>query len=252
MLNFKQMQENILNFMSDYLENSGAKGFCVGLSGGLDSAVVLSLCAKIAPTSALLMPTNASQERHFNDALALAKSLKVEYKILNIQSILDSFLQKCSIDDLSTNCAKLRAGNISARIRMVLLYDYSALNSLLVVGTSNKSEQMLGYGTIYGDMACALNPLAHIFKSDLFDFARFLGLSQNIINKAPSADLWINQSDEGEMGFNYTELDAVLKGICAGLDEKDLIKNYGAELSEFVLKRVKNNAFKLKMPAILE
>ena len=92
----------------------------------------------------------------------------------------------------------------------------------------------------------------HIFKSDLFDFARFLGLSQNIINKAPSADLWINQSDEGEMGFNYTELDAVLKGICAGLDEKDLIKNYGAELSEFVLKRVKNNAFKLKMPAILE
>ena len=85
MLNFKQMQENILNFMSDYLENSGAKGFCVGLSGGLDSAIVLSLCAKIAPTSALLMPTNASQERHFNDALALAKSLKVKYKILNIQ-----------------------------------------------------------------------------------------------------------------------------------------------------------------------
>lgn len=250
MLNFNQMQENILNFMSEYLANSGAKGFCVGLSGGLDSAITLSLCSKIAPTKALLMPSNASQKRHFDDAMALLKELDLEYKIINIQSILDSFLQKCGIVDL--NCSKLRAGNIAARIRMVLLYDYSAQNSLLVAGTSNKSERMLGYGTIYGDMACALNPLAHIFKSDLFDFARFLGISESIINKAPSADLWLNQSDEGEMGFSYNELDAVLKGVCAGLDEKELHKIYGAKISDFVLKRIKNNAFKLKMPAILD
>lgn len=247
-MNYEKIQKEILNFLKDYLAKSGAKGFVLGLSGGLDSALVATLCAKISPTHALLMPTNFSNKRHLKDALNLANFLGLNYQIINISNILNTF---CSAANLSQK-DKLAYGNLAARTRMILLYDYSAKHDFLVVGTSNKSERMLGYGTIYGDMACALNPIGELYKSEIFEFAKFLGVDEGIINKAPSADLWENQSDESDLGYTYSELDAVLKALCAGKSEKILKEKFNTDLVNFIKKKISKNAFKLKMPELAE
>lgn len=246
-MNYKKIEKNILEFLRDYLATSGAKGFVLGLSGGLDSAVVATLCAKIAPTHALLMPTRLSNKANLDDALRLAKHLGLNHKIIDISNILQSF---CVANELST-AQKLRYGNLCARTRMCLLYDYSSEHGLLVVGTSNKSERLLGYGTIFGDMACALNPIGELYKSEIFEFADFLGVDEKIINKAPSADLWENQSDENELGYSYFELDSTLDFILNG-EENSRIPSAKIDIGilEFCKKRMKNNAFKLNVPPI--
>lgn len=253
-MDYKKIQNEILAFLRDYLAKSGAKGFVLGLSGGLDSAVVATLCAKIAPTHALLMPTRLSNKANLDDALRLAGHLGLNHKIIDISNILESF---CVANELS-KVQKLRYGNLAARARMCLLYDYSSERGLLVVGTSNKSERLLGYGTIYGDMACALNPIGELYKSEIFDFARFLGVDKAIINKAPSADLWENQSDESELGYNYARLDEALKialTMRAKNEDKlrqDITQNDEKilQILEFVKRKMRENAFKLKMPSI--
>ena len=200
---------------------------------------------------------------YLTDALRLAKTLGLNHKIIDISNILESF---CAANELSKQ-QKLRYGNLCARVRMCLLYDYSSEHALLVVGTSNKSERLLGYGTIFGDMACALNPIGELFKSEIFEFADFLGVDKAIINKAPSADLWENQSDESELGYSYKELDGALDFILKGLGNSRISKGEilggeilsgkipkgeipSAGILEFCKKRMKNNAFKLNTPAI--
>jgi NAD+ synthase len=147
---------------------------------------------------------------------------------------------------------KLRIGNFSARMRMSILYDISSREKSLVVGTSNKSEILLGYGTIFGDTACAINPIGEIYKSDEFEFAEFLDVPKSILSKAPSADLWEGQSDEEELGHSYKEMDDLLKlMIDENKSEEELI-SLGFE-EEFINKidfRVKTNAFKGKLPTI--
>ncbi len=172
----------------------------------------------------------------------LCDTLNIKYKIIYIDAILQNFEPLCE------NLNKLRKGNLIARIRMSLLYDYSALKNALVVGTSNKSELMLGYGTIYGDLACAFNPLATLYKSEIFEFAKFLNLHENFIKKAPSADLWPNQSDENDLGYTYKELDSILKAI----ENNENLDHFDEKLKRDILKRIQNNAFKRKLPATLK
>lgn len=231
-MNYELMHKQIIDFIKENLQ--GFNGAVIGLSGGLDSAVVLKLLkdAKVDVT-ALIMPTKQSNKRNLDDAISLCDELCVSYKIYYIDDILQSFKNL-------TNATNLREYNLCARIRMSLLYDFSATNNLLVVGTTNKSERMLGYGTIYGDLACAFNPIGDIYKSDLFEFARFLKIPSQIINKAPSADFYEGQSDENELGYSYLELDNCLKGN---------LKN--PTLTNFVENRIKNNLFKQTMPKIL-
>lgn len=130
---------------------------------------------------------------------------------------------------------------------MSLLYDFAFKHNLLVAGTSNKSERMLGYGTIWGDLACGVNPIGEIYKSELFAFAEFLGVEENIIKKPPSADLWEGQSDEGDLGYSYSLLDAALKELQTSSPSKELDEG----LVSFVAQRVKNSEFKRRMPLIL-
>ena len=147
---------------------------------------------------------------------------------------------------------RLRIGNFSARMRMSVLYDVSSREKSIVVGTSNKSEILLGYGTIFGDIACAINPIGQIYKSDEFEFARLLGVPESILNKAPSADLWEGQSDEEELGHSYKEMDDLLKAMIDEKKSKEELINLGFE-EEFINKidyRVKSNAFKGKLPVI--
>jgi NAD+ synthase len=147
---------------------------------------------------------------------------------------------------------KLRIGNFSARMRMSVLYDVSSREKSLVVGTSNRSELLLGYGTIFGDIACAINPIGEIYKSDEFEFARMLGVPESILNKAPSADLWEGQSDEEELGYSYKHMDEVLKVMVDEGKSKDELLKLGFEenLIDRLEYRIKSNAFKGKLPTI--
>lgn len=245
MRDYGLVASKIYSFLQDYLTKSGASGFVLGVSGGLDSAVVAALCVKSdIKTNALIMPTKQSSKQNLTDGIEFCEQFKIAYKIIEIQPILDSFASQIG-DELS----RIRKGNLAARIRMSLLYDYSACKNLLVVGTSNKSERMLGYGTIYGDMACALNPIGELYKGEIFEFAKFLGISENIISKAPSADLWEGQSDEADIGYSYAKLDEVLD-LVDKLSEDELKQKFECELVETVLARVGANKFKLISPPI--
>lgn len=247
MKDYQNINLKLQNFLTDYLSKSGAENFVLGVSGGLDSAVAATLCASVKPknTYALIMPTKFSNKENLKDALELCKKLEIEYKVIEIEPILESFKVQ-----IPSNLTNTRLGNLSARVRMCLLYDYSASINALVVGTSNKSEIMLGYSTIYGDSAYALNPIGELFKSEIFEFAKFLGIDERIINKPPSADLWDNQSDEADIGYNYLTLDEVLKLVADGLTKDELMRIFDAKLVDTIFTRMSANAFKLKMPPI--
>jgi NAD+ synthase len=147
---------------------------------------------------------------------------------------------------------RLRLGNFSSRMRMSTIFDISARERALVIGTSNKSELMLGYGTLYGDMACAINPIGDLYKSEIFKLAKYLGISKAIIEKTPSADLWQGQSDEADLGYTYAEIDRALNLLVDEKLSKESILKRGIdkEMLEMIIKRVSNNSFKLEMPKI--
>ncbi len=247
MINWEDIKEQLQNFLKTELDKTGLKRVTVGLSGGLDSAVVAVLCKEVFGDnmSAVLMPSQFSSQSSVDDAVELCEKFNIKYEIKSIASMVEAY-----IDNMDEN--RLRIGNFSARMRMSVLYDTSSRDASIVVGTSNKSELLLGYGTIFGDIACAINPIGEIYKSDEFDFARYLGVTESILNKKPSADLWEGQSDEEELGYTYKEMDDVLKLL---VDEKkskeELISlNYNEALIDKLEYRIKANAFKGKLPVI--
>lgn len=245
-MDWQKITEKMCDFIQEKVKNSQSQGVVLGLSGGIDSALVATLCKRALKENvfALLMPTQISNKANLEDALRLCADLNLEYKIIEIQSILDAFIKQ------SENTTLVSLGNFAARIRMSLLYDYSALKNSLVIGTSNKSELLLGYGTIYGDLACAFNPIGSLYKSEIYALAKYLNLHENFIKKTPSADLWENQSDEADLGFSYAKIDEGLKALETN-DEK-LLKTLDPSLIAMLKNRMQKNAFKGKMPEILE
>ncbi|ELK6816414.1 TPA_asm: NAD(+) synthetase [Campylobacter jejuni] len=245
-MDWQKITEKMCDFIQEKVKNSQSQGVVLGLSGGIDSALVATLCKRALKENvfALLMPTQISNKANLEDALRLCADLNLEYKIIEIQSILDAFIKQ------SENTTLVSLGNFAARIRMSLLYDYSALKNSLVIGTSNKSELLLGYGTIYGDLACAFNPIGSLYKSEIYALAKYLNLHENFIKKAPSADLWENQSDETDLGFSYAKIDEGLKALETN-DEK-LLRTLDPSLIAMLKNRMQKNAFKGKMPEILE
>lgn len=246
-MDYKNLEYKLVEFLEKSLKKTKQKNFIIGISGGLDSAVVSALCSKIknAQTLGVIMPTKYSNSKNLDDATRHCDKFKIPFEIIQIQPFIDEFLK------IQPNSTKLEIGNFTARIRMNLLFDYSAKNHGVVVGTSNLSERLLGYGTIYGDMACAFNPIGEIFKTEIFEFAKFLKIDNKIIKKAPSADLWNGQSDEKDLGYSYKNLDAVLSQI---YDNKANLKNlkteFGDEIVKFALNRIRTNKFKLIQPKI--
>jgi len=246
MSKYKQISQYLIAFLKDEVEKTGMKHVVVGLSGGLDSAVVAVL-AHIAFGDKLLnikMPSQFSSQNSLDDADELCEKFNLRSETRNISALLDAY----DIKDLSP----LRIGNLSSRFRMINLYDISAREGALVLGTSNKSELMLGYGTLFGDLSSAVNPIGDLYKTEVFELARYLGVPDSIINKPPSADLWEGQSDENELGYTYAQLDAVLKRyVDERANEEELLKEgFDKEMVGMILKKIYQNQFKRRMPLI--
>ena len=191
------------------------------------------------------MPSQFSSKSSTEHAIEVCEKFNIKYEIISIEPMVSAFINNMDED-------KLRIGNFSARMRMSVLYDVSSREKSLVVGTSNRSEILLGYGTIFGDIACAINPIGEIYKSDEFEFAGFLGVPESILGKAPSADLWEGQSDEEELGHTYKEMDDLLKAMIDENKSKDELLKLGFEevFIDKISYRVKANAFKGKLPTI--
>jgi len=236
----------LVEFLRNEVEKTGLKNVVVGLSGGLDSAVVALLAKRAFGENLLcvLMPSQYSSTGSVDDAQALCKEFNLNYEIVSIEPLLKAY----SID----SSQNMRIGNFSARMRMSILYDISAKYSALVLGTSNKSEIMLGYGTIFGDLASAINPLGDLYKTEVYELARYLEITGEIISKPPSADLYEGQSDETDLGYSYAKLDEVLKLYVEDrVNEQELIgQGFEPELIKMLKKRIYQNQFKRKPPII--
>jgi len=247
LINWENIKKQLQEFLKDELAKTGLTKVTVGLSGGLDSAVVAVLCKETFGDnmSCVLMPSQFSSKESIDDAIELCEKFDIKYEIKSIAPMVESFIENMNED-------RLRIGNFSARMRMSVLYDISSRDKSIVVGTSNKSELLLGYGTIFGDIACAINPIGEMYKSDEFEFAKYLGVTDAIINKKPSADLWEGQSDEEELGYTYAQMDEVLKHLVEGNKSKEelLALNFEENLIDLLLHRIKANAFKGKLPQI--
>lgn len=236
--------ESLAKRLSNWIENkvteAKAKGVVLGLSGGIDSAVVAILCKKVffKNTLALVMPCH-NINKDIEDALGLVKKFNISYKIIDLSEIYDSFISLLEIKEKKANF-KLAKANIKPRLRMITLYYFANKLNYLVIGTGNKSELMVGYFTKYGDGGVDILPLGNLLKSQIIELAEYLEIPQKIIQKPPSAGLWEGQTDEGEMGISYDQLDKYIK--------TGQLDNQGVE--EKIQKKIILSKHKRNTPAI--
>ena len=239
----------LTGFIRTEVERTGLKRMVVGLSGGLDSSVAAYLAARaLGPESVVgvLMPYRTSSPDSAADAEKVVGALGIMGEKIDISTIVDAF------SALLGRVSRNRLGNIMARARMTLLYDRSVIHRALVLGTSNKTELMLGYGTLHGDLASAINPLGDLYKTQVRALAAHLKVPLSIRRKPPSADLWPDQSDEGEFGFSYDEADRLLALLIdARVSRKTaLAAGYKATLVDRVTRLVVRSQFKRRLPVI--
>lgn len=246
---YKRIELYLCDFLKKEVQDTGLNSVVLGLSGGIDSAVVAVLLQKVFPDNftAIMMPSGSSNPQNLEDAKELCERFGMAFVVEPVKKLMDIYFKD---RDKDTN--KVRIGNFGARMRMAILYDYSAQKNALVIGTSNKSEIALGYGTIFGDLACAINPIGDMYKTEIFAFAKYLGVSENIINKPPSADLWTGQSDEKELGFSYKEIDEVLiEFLDKKLDKEAILRQgFDKDLVSMIFHRFYANQFKGKLPTV--
>jgi NAD+ synthase len=247
----------IVGFVGAQMAQTGFGRIVVGVSGGVDSATVAFLCARAVEPDNLLavrMPFRTSSEESEADALRVVDALGCRTERVEITPMVDPMLALIGDGDapIPSDVLNVRSGNVMARQRMIVLYDRSVSFDALVAGTSNKTEALLGYGTLHGDMAAAFAPIGDLYKTQLRAVATELGVPREILDKPPSADLWPGQTDEGELGRSYDLLDRTLfalvdrrwtvdRCVGAGLD-RDLV--------EWVARRVAQMEYKRQTPPV--
>jgi len=248
-INASFVEKVIIRFIREELAKFGFRKGILGLSGGLDSSVCACLASQALGKSNLLgliMPYGKSFSRDKKDAQEVAAWLGIPTRLIDISPMVDAYFSLFPTD------SRILKGNKMARERMSILYDFSAREKALILGTSNKTELLLGYGTIHGDMACGINPMGDLYKTQVREMARHLGLPEPIQKKKPTAGLWPGQTDEGELGLSYEEIDALLyqivdlrkpiqEVIASGHRKRDV---------ERIVNMIKSSEFKRRMPPI--
>ena len=206
-----QLVEKLISWIRDKVLTAGCKGIVVGVSGGLDSSVLAVLCQRAFPQNMLgvLMPCYSSQEDG-EHAQIVASKFSIPTKIVVLDTVFDTLLKAVVSDRVEPNASRLAKANLKVRLRMLTLYYFANQLKYMVAGSSNRSELAIGYFTKYGDGGVDILPLGNLVKGQVKELASFLGIPQQIIDKPPSAGLWQGQTDEGELGLSYEELDRYL------------------------------------------
>ncbi|MSR61837.1 MAG: NAD+ synthase [Planctomycetes bacterium] len=243
------VSELLVSFLREEVRSAGATRALLGLSGGIDSAVIAALCARaFGPENVLcvLLPYRLSNPNSAVDSQSVATHLGLALQRIDISAMADGYLEREGVSDAR------RRGNVLARCRMTVLYDLSVEWRGLVIGTSNKSEILLGYSTQWGDGAHALNPLGDLYKHQVYQLARALDLPREVLQKPPSADLFEGQTDEGELGFTYAQADRLLYCMVdRRFSEDELVaEGFEREFVRQVSARVVANHFKRVPPVI--
>jgi NAD+ synthase len=249
-INPKKETKKITSFIKATLKEQGFENVVIGVSGGIDSTTCLSFLQKSIPLKNIVVAHLYYFKSEIRSLLPFLQKLNIPQKNIyniSIKNIVDEFKKNINLSENSENY-KIRLGNIMARTRMILLYDLAKKHNALVCGTENKSEYLLGYFTRFGDEASDLEPIKHLYKTQIFELARYLDLPKKIINQAPTAGLWTGQTDENDFGFSYQEADQVL----------NLYFDQKKSLSEILLKQLPNaqkiinwflnNSFKHHLP----
>jgi NAD+ synthase len=239
----------IIDFLGGHFEKKGFTDAVLGVSGGVDSAVGAALAVEALGAdhvAGLAMPAEESDPASLADAEKIAALYGFQLLLRPVGSVISAFFEG------ATDIGNVRLGNAAARARMMRLFDYSYEHHALVIGTSNKTELLLGYGTWYGDLASSINPIGDLYKTQIRQLAGFLGVPDEVIEKPPSADLWPGQTDEGELGFTYEEVDQLLYLMidCDYSFESLTEHGFAPGFIKRVVDRITSSQFKRSLPTI--
>jgi len=249
-INCEAVRKILTGFIANEVRKAGFQRVVVGLSGGIDSALSAFLAAEaLGPENVwgILMPYRTSNPESAAHAALVVQALGIPSLTVEITPMVDAYFA------MFPDANQMRRGNKMARERMTILFDHSARLGALVLGTSNKTELLLGYGTLYGDTASAVNPLGDLYKTQVRQLARHLGVPAAVVEKQPSADLWVGQTDEEELGFTYEAVDRVLLLL---VDQRyeiaDLVAEEGVEekFVRAVAHRIQSSQYKRRLPVI--
>jgi NAD+ synthase len=248
-INTTLVREILVAFLQSEIHRAGFSRAVVGVSGGIDSSVACLLAAEALGSENVLavrMPYASSSPESLEHAQMIIEMGAVKELTVPITEMVDPYFSRFP------DANQIRKGNVMARARMIVLYDQSAAFDGLVVGTGNKTEILLGYTTLYGDAACALNPIGDLYKTQVRQLAAALEVPEEIISKPPSADLWIGQTDEEELGFTYAQVDRLLIHLIDGRYsiEECVQAGFDRDFVTRVIDRIRKNQFKRTLPPI--
>ncbi|MEZ7893404.1 MAG: NAD(+) synthase [Candidatus Wallbacteria bacterium] len=278
-LDCKLVTELLASFIRNQIQKTGMKKAILGLSGGIDSALVAFLCKEAIGAKNVLgvrMPYKTSSQESLDHAYEVAEKAGIEFTTFDITATADGFINtQLALDTMpaeffnaellsgknkedagikiENTLTPTSRGNIMARARMISLYHLSAVTNAMVVGTSNKTEMLIGYGTLWGDLAYGINPIGDLYKYQVRQLSKYIGVPESVINKKPSADLFPGQTDEGDLGFSYSEMDYALYKLVDCRENPKLLIESGEcsqKLIEFCMKKITSMQFKRQMPLI--